>query len=136
MNANRLPGFAGAIVVLGLTLAFPVQTASAAIYTWSPANTNWSAASNWGGTVPGTADIGLFNLNGIYAYQPNLAAAATVGGLWDTGSGSLAIGGSALTLKGVMINGNSTTGIEMDPGAGALSINSPVTLGASQQWLE
>jgi autotransporter-associated beta strand protein len=94
----------------------------------------WNVPSNWGGTVPSGTDAALFNL-GAYTYQPNLTAPASVGVLWNTGSGSLAITGSALTINSATINGNASTGIEMDPGAGALTISSSLALGGSQTWL-
>ena len=73
---------------------------------------------------------------GSYLSQPTLNTTAAVGGLWDTGAGSIAIGGSALTLVGTLtINGNASTGIEMDAGAGALTINAPLVLSNSQQWI-
>ena len=40
-----------------------------------------------------------------------------------------------MTLSGVVINGNAATGIEMDPGAGTLTISAPLILAGSQSWL-
>ena len=61
---------------------------------------------------------------------------AAIGGIWDTGSGALTIGGtSALTLFGTTINGNTGTGIEVDAGAGPLTINAPLVLQNNQQWI-
>ncbi len=41
----------------------------------------------------------------------------------------------ALTLVGtVTVNSHGTTGLEVDAGAGSLTINSPVTMGAQQVW--
>ena len=108
----------------------------AATYTWnsSAGTTTWSAATNWiGGSVPGSSDVGLFNA-GSYAAQPNLTSAGTAGGLWDTGGGSVAISGSALTLKGGLLSGGST-GIELDSTAGSMTISAGLVLGAAQQWL-
>ena len=73
-------------------------------------------------------------MNATYTFQPNLTAAATVGGLWSTGSGAPTISGSPLTLNGAMINSNSATGIETDPGAGSLTITAPLVLGGPQTW--
>ena len=125
----------GTIVAVGLVGIVTAGNASAAVLTWSNSGTAWNTASNWGGTAPGSFDTGLFSLSGSYTYQPNLTATATVGGLWDTGSGTLTIGGSTLTLSGTSINGSvAAEGIEMDPGAGALTISAPLALGAAQQW--
>ena len=111
---RKASGFAGTIVVFALTLVFLGQPASAATLTWSNLGTDWGTASNWGSTAPGSADIALFNYGPTYAYQPNLSSGTAVGGLWDTGSGTLTIGGSALTINAATIGVNNTTGIEMD----------------------
>ncbi len=108
-----------------------------ATLTWSStaAGTSWSDASNWGGTLPGSADIGFFSA-ASYTSQPALTSTASVGGIWDTGSGSITIGGSsALTLFGTAINSNTGTGIEVDAGAGPLTINAPLVLQNNQQWI-
>ena len=111
------------------------NSASAAVLTWSNSGTAWNAASNWGTATPGSGDVGLFNLNNAYTYQPVLTSAGTIGGVWDAGSGSVAISGSALTLNSATIGSNSNVGIEMDPGSGALTVSAPLTFGAAQQWL-
>ncbi len=108
---------------------------SANAYTWSNSGTTWGSAANWGGTAPGSADIGLFSSNTAYTSQPTLTGTAAVGGLWSTGSAALVVSGSALTLSGVVINGNAATGIEMDAGAGSLTITAPLVLAGSQTWL-
>jgi autotransporter-associated beta strand protein len=107
---------------------------AAAVYSWADAGATWGDASNWGGTEPGSVDIGAFG-SASYIFQPNLSAAAAVGGIWDTGAGGLTIGGSTLTLQAALINGNYATGIEMDPGAGAVTITAPVALKGSQTWV-
>ena len=74
-----------------------------------------------------------------YSFQPTLVSASqTAGGIWDTGAGAVTIGASsnfALTLSGTTVNGHTTTGVEVDAGAGALTINCPVTLSATQLWI-
>ena len=93
-----------------------------ATFTWSSTatGTDWNVASNWGGTLPGSADIGLFSA-ASYSSQPSLTSAASIGGIWGTGSGAVTIGGtSALTLFGTTINSNTGTGIEVDPAPGRL----------------
>ena len=122
--------------LLGLLTAG--QNASASVLTWSNSGTSWSATADWwGGSAPGSADTALFNYGPTYSNQPSLGSSAAVGGLWDTGNGSLTIGGGAytLTINGGTINGNSGTGLEMDPSAGALTISASVALGGAQQWL-
>ena len=127
--------------VVGLALAWALacgdSRAWSATFTWSSAATatDWNTASNWGGTLPGSADIGVFSA-AAYNSQPSLTSTAAVGGIWDIGAGNVTIGGtSALTLFGTTINGNTGTGIELDVGAGPLTINAPLVLQNNQQWL-
>ena len=129
---RRLGIVAIAVLLLGSSLH---GSAAAAICTWQDTGTVWNIGSNWGGTPPGSGDIGLFNLNSTYLYQPALSAAASVGGLRDTGSGSLTVSGSTLTLNSATINGNAAAGIEMDAGAGPWTIGTPLALGGPQAWL-
>jgi autotransporter-associated beta strand protein len=70
-----------------------------------------------------------------YTSQPTLSSTAAVGGLWVTGAGAVTLGGSSLTIAGITINGNASTGIEMDGSAGGLSITAPLVLSANQTWL-
>jgi fibronectin-binding autotransporter adhesin len=109
----------------------------AATFTWNAgaSGPTWSTASNWGGTVPGAADIGAF-AGASYVSQPSLSTSAIIGGLWDTGAAAVTISGSALTLTGTdTINGNANTGIEADLAAGALTINAPLVLAHNQTWI-
>jgi len=111
------------------------STAWSATLIWSNTATSsdWNTASNWGGTVPGSADIGLFSA-ASYTSQPSLTTTANIGGIWDTGSGAVTISGaSALTLFGTTIESN--TGIEVDAGAGPLTVNVPLVLQNYQQWM-
>ena len=48
-------------------------------------DSNWSNSANWGGTVPGGGDVGLFQAGAAYPNQPNLTAPSPIGGLWNTG---------------------------------------------------
>ena len=80
--------------------------------TWSgTSSTNRSNALNWGGVAPGTADVVLFDL-GAYSNQPSVdTAASSVGGIWDTGSGSVSISvsGGTLTLNVATVRSNAKT---------------------------
>ena len=129
--------FVCAIVIIGLANALFATSASAAVFTWSSTTTgtNWNVAANWGGTVPGSTDIGLFS-SASYTSQPSLVSAASIGGVWDTGSGAVTIGGTnALTLFGTTINSKTGTGIEIDASVGSLTINAPLVLQNNQQWI-
>ena len=81
--------------------------------------------------MPTGTDIGLFNA-GPYTFQPDLGSPYSVGAVWNTGSGSVTVTDNALTLNGCMVNGNSSIGIEMDPGGGALTFSNSLALGGPQ----
>ena len=136
MNRKRAYRLGIVSLALGLVCGFGscAATVKAAVYSWSNVGSDWTDAANWNGAVPGDADTALFSL-GNYAFQPNVASAAGVGGIWDTGSAPLTISGGTLTLHAALINGNYATGIEMDPGAGPLTINAPLALVGAQVWL-
>ena len=104
------------------------------VFSWANSGATWNVGSNWGNTVPSGTDAALFNLPS-YTFQPNLTSPSTVGVLWNTGGGSLAITGSTLTINSATVNGNAGTGIEMDPGAGAMTISAPLALANPQAWL-
>ena len=120
---NRKVGAVGSIVVACVVLSFADPTAGrAATYSWANTGTNWNAASCWGGTEPGIADVVEFN-SSTYTFQPVLTFVGSAAGIWDPGSGSVSIAGSqTFLLAGGTVNGNPSTGIEMDPGAGGLTI--------------
>jgi autotransporter-associated beta strand protein len=133
MKARRIVSsiFVPVVAMFVLCTANP---ASAAVQTWGNVGTDWGTASNWFSALPGGADTAFFNLP-AYSAQPNVGETSAVGGLWNTGSGPLTVGGAAtLTINGTTISGNANTGVELDPGAGQMTISSPVTLGAGQQW--
>ncbi len=136
MLSNRFSRVSGVSIALGLILAFAGQTAFAGTYTWTGGTTaDWATANNWTNhAVPGGADIALFP-GTSYNNQPNVGVAAAAGGLWDTGSAGVSIGGTGLTINGATINGNANTGVEMDSGAGGLTIGLAVSLGGTQTWL-
>ncbi len=120
MARTRSPRRTGEGALLGLAIVF-ISFASALkaqnVYTWANVGSDWGTAADWGGTVPTGTDIGLFNA-GPYTFQPDLGSPYSVGAVWNTGSGSVTVTDNALTLNGCMVNGNSSIGIEMDPGAG------------------
>ncbi len=128
---------AAAFVVLSALSASPLR---AAVFTWNPAaaTSAWDAASNWGNvSVPGSDDVAQFAAASYATASaaPDLTSPVCLGGIWNTGAGSITICGSTLTLYSSTINGNIGTGIETDAGAGSLTIDAPMTLANSQQWL-
>lgn len=125
-----------AFLAVFLCVSFCAFGVQAYTYTWANFGTDWGTGANWGGSVPGPADVGLFTSPTPYGYQPNVGEVNTIGGIWQTGGAAVNVtGGSPLTINGATINGNANTGIELDPGAGAVSISAPVVVGGSQQWL-
>jgi autotransporter-associated beta strand protein len=110
-------------------------TAVLAAWTGEGSDNFWSDAANWGGPLPGGADTVKFSA-ASYPRQPSLSSTASIGGFWGSGAGAITIGGtSVLTLDGTTINGNPGAGIEMDAGAGPLTINLPLVLQNNQQWI-
>ncbi|MFD0893870.1 autotransporter-associated beta strand repeat-containing protein [Luteolibacter ambystomatis] len=86
-----------------------------------------------GGVVPTSADIAQWT-NAITATGSGVGVAANVsfGGMLmqNTTNITVAASGGTLTLAGI-----SGTGIDMTGATANLTINAPVTLGASQSWL-
>jgi fibronectin-binding autotransporter adhesin len=137
MSFARRARFSRVFAVLTSVAALSPSFASAATYTWSGGgSTSWSNSLNWSFAVPGSADVALFNAATPYKNQPGVSSSASVGGVWDTGSTTLTVSGASnLTLNGTTIGANSGMGVEVDAGAGAMTVSASVTLGASQQWL-
>ena len=142
MSAKTALRVASTIVVAALWAVIGGQTASAQnVYTWTDAGTDWNTAANWSGStlaVPGSGDIAEFVNTTTYNNPPNAGVGGPVGGLWVTGAAPLTINkniGNALTLYGATINGNAATGIEMDPGAGAVNVTPNLVLAVPQTWL-
>src|SRR5262249_46881549 len=107
---------------------FLTGATTANVHVWSSTATGpWSTASNWSCGVPGAADVAMFN-SASYLNGPSLTSTASVGGLWSTGTAAVTLSGSSLTLYGLAISGNTATGIELDSGAGAMTINAPLVL--------
>jgi autotransporter-associated beta strand protein len=131
---RRSLAFVVASCVIALVMSTMVQ---AATFTWANSGSDWFTAANWLGPTPppGGADVGQFNLPS-YSFQPNVGEPDTIGGAWNTGAGAVTITGSSiLTIDGATINGNANTGIELDAGAGSMTVSAPIALGGSQQWL-
>ena len=119
------------------SMALAALPAVAANYTWNASSgTAWSSAADWvNNAVPIPGSVALFN-SSSYTKQPSTGSTAeSVGAVWDTGTGPLTISGtSVLTLTGTTVS-TSGIGIEMDGGAGGLTISAPLTLGGAQTWL-
>ncbi len=136
MISNRSLRTLGVISALGLIVAFAGQSASADTFTWNAAatSTGWSTASNWLNVlVPTGTDTAYFQ-DFSYTSQPALTANSAIGGIWDVGSGGVAIANNTLTINGTTINGIPASGIVLDVNAGTLGVNSGVLLGGAQTW--
>ena len=117
----------------------PSGASAATVFTWANVASDWGAAGDWSPAGPPTGGTAVAQFtNSSYSFQPALVSASqSLGGIWDTGAGNVTIAASsnfALTLSGTTINGHGATGLELDAGAGSLTINSPVTMGAQQVW--
>jgi fibronectin-binding autotransporter adhesin len=137
LPGNRMLRLVAFILGLLLVAAFSSR-AAANTFTWSGSNsTAWDAGANWVGGVPTTGSVALFNGSG-YLNQPSTSGGSeSVGAVWEAAaSGSLSISGTCgLTFTGTTLVGTVVTGIEMDSGAGGLSISAPLTVAGAQTWL-
>ena len=86
--------FAGFVVAAAILVAAPLRAAS---YTWSVPSGNWSAASNWGGTLPTGSDT-AYVVNGGTA-NVTLPGAACYNLYVDNGSALQMTGGSLTTTE-------------------------------------
>jgi autotransporter-associated beta strand protein len=129
------------LLALSAVLALAATPASAVVYSWNgqALTSSWSSAGNWANLAsPGQFDTAQFPYsNSGYTNQPSTDTPSDiVGAVWDNGSGSVTIGGAgALTITGTLVGSNASTGVELDLGAGSLTINCPITMGANQQWI-
>ena len=129
------------LLTLSAVVAMLGTPASAAVsvFTWGNVASDWGAAANWSPAGPptGVSAVALFT-SASYSFQPTLASASqSLGGIWDNGAGAVTISANsnfALTLAGTTINGHADTGLELDSGAGSLTIDCPVTMSAVQVW--
>ncbi len=129
---NRKSALLSAVIGIGLWSG-AVRSASADTYNWQDGQINWSDPHSWtadGSAAPGGSDIASFNLSTSNAPIIDQAA-LSVGEIWLSGSGAVTIGGSnALTLNGV-----GGVGLQLDSGAGPLTINAGLILGGDQRWV-
>jgi len=98
----------------------------------SGGSVTWATGANWvGGTAPANdllTDTALFNQT-TYNFQPN-AGTTSVSGLV---AGDSTTATAALTLAGTQLT-LGANGIQVNPAAGAVTISSPLLIGASQNW--
>ncbi len=138
MACRRLMGFLF-LLVLSASLTVGNTQVSAAVFTWGNAGSDWGVASNWSPSGPPTVGSIAQFTSASYSFQPMLLSASeSAGAVWDNGAGAVTISGNSpfvLALTGTSVNGNATTGVELDSGAGALTIGVPITIGSSQQWI-
>jgi autotransporter-associated beta strand protein len=86
------------IVAAILLVASPLHAAS---YTWRVQSGNWSAASNWGGTVPGSGDSAYIVNGGTTTISTTMPSCGTISLGTSSGTGCVQMtGGSALSGTG------------------------------------
>lgn len=124
----------------------PTVVQAQSTYSWADVGTDWGTAANWTGPAPppGGLDVGQFTKATSYNNQPNVGLGEndSIGGIWQTGAAAVNVTGDTLTINGATINppipAATPEGIEMDPGAGPLSISAPLVVGTgtgNQFWL-
>ena len=127
-----------AVTALGV-LAGPARAQNS---TWNNAGTDWNTTGDWTGGTPTSANTAQFS--STFTNQPNLAAPATVGGIWATtglgqdvtvsGTGLLTLTGSLTATAGP--GGLANVGILLDDTANHnLTISAPVDLTHSSSFL-
>ena len=113
--------------LLGSTL-LAGQSAHAATRTWSNASGgDFNTGTNWGGTVPVAADLGLFNI--ALSANVTLSAPATPGSLnFDTNASTFTLGtllGNSLTFAN---NGNLSVLSTLAGTSKTFTVNAPIVL--------
>ncbi len=108
--------------------------------TWANTGTDFNAGASWGGTAPGSGDVGLFS--SAPTMQPNLTASLTIAGLYfGVGSSGYDLTSSSastiLTLNGVSTTGSggtttaSAAAIRIDDTTATETIDAPLNLASS-----
>ena len=139
-RASRIARIAGALTVAAALSTPSAASAAATVFTWGNVGADSGASGNWSPAGPPTGGTAVAQFTSpAYAFQPSLLSVSqSLAGIWDNGAGSLTIGSNspfALTLSGTTVNGHLTTGLEVDSGAGSLTISAPVSIGAAKTWL-
>lgn len=112
------------ILIALFLLALP---SLASTRTWTGTTSNlWSVAANWGGTAPVAGDDLVFPAGAAnLATSNDFAAGTSFNSLTFSGAASYSIAGNALTVGAGGVTNNATSP----------AINVPVTLAATQTWL-
>jgi fibronectin-binding autotransporter adhesin len=128
-----------AVAIVAVAVLFS-QSAQAAARSWNNVGTDFNTTANWTGGVPGTGDVGLFDVAEVT--QPNLSASLTIAGLRFTPSGATGYditntGGAVLTLNGVSTTGSggtttaSASAFRNDNTTGTTQVDAPLNLAPS-----
>ena len=132
-------GCLAAIVLICASLGTAYRV-RAATYTWNSAaiSTSWNTASNWGGTVPGSGDVGRFAGRFLQCQRVHADAQRHRQSRRHPGHRQRQHHDrrrDALSLYGTNVAANANTGIELDAGAGSMTITAPLVLKNTQQWI-
>ena len=136
----RIVHIVGALAVAAALSTTSAASAAATVFTWGNVGSDWGAAGDWSPAGPPTGGTAIAQFtSAAYGFQPMLLSTSqSLAGIWDNGTGALTIGANSpnvLTLSGTTVNGHLTTGLELDSGAGSLTISAPVNISAAQTWL-
>ncbi|MGL6076292.1 MAG: beta strand repeat-containing protein [Fimbriiglobus sp.] len=107
-------------------------------YTWNGSVDNtWANTANWGPVLAPpflSLDTALFNLAGTTPITTDLGTAALNLGQVQITSGTTLVTIGAGTGGSLVLSGVAGVGIDMSTASRGLTISSPVTLAAAQQW--
>ncbi len=96
---------ATALLLAMTTAMFACSVSSAATRNWQVYAGDWSTASNWGGTVPGSADTALIDNSGTASITQSNAICSTLT-VGNFGTGSLTQTGGTNSVSANLYVGN------------------------------
>ena len=126
LRATRILGLA-AIAASAMSFG-TVGSASAATKTWitAPAasSTNWSTATNWGGTAPTNTDLLAFTNSTVTTLSNDISNLTLSGFIFYTNASAFTISGNAITLTGGITNNSASSQIINNN----LTVNSSISI--------
>jgi fibronectin-binding autotransporter adhesin len=123
------------ITVICATALMIMQSVEAqSIYTRQNSTDLLNTSAAWGGTSPTGSDIAKWDVTCGSNIGTGLGGNVTWGQIQIANNVSGAVTIAATTSSTIILNGVSSTGIDMSVANQSLTINNPVTLGGAQTW--
>jgi fibronectin-binding autotransporter adhesin len=114
--------------LLGVSL-IAIQDTYGAARTWGNTGTDYNTGTNWGGTAPGTGDVGLFDSAEVT--QPNLSASLSNAGVFFKGAGSSGYDLTNTSAATLTLTGYSTSGSSGSSNSSAAALRNEITSGTN-----